>query len=422
MSANEDTSPSEDLTKNDKNTSLKYKYKLHTEGDAEVNETSPSNICQPDSRLDKLEENMSVILQYIKHQENAKSSEAVPADDAGADHTYRAPHVNTDDILDLYPSEDGGFTDSSQDGGQLSKPRRKRTSKESNRDLQDDIDSLLQKSCKTAKSPKPSVLDSFDTPEVLELGDPVGENLNNILTKYWTVSNESQVNTIREGYKIPSNTIDKLIVPLINDETYRRMDPFIKRRDKKVRLVQDNNSATTVAQMRITEEVLRAEEDNTAIDGKEVIKHTLNAFSLMGSNNKFLTTHRKKIMAHKLPPILQEVCHNGEIPSASKYLFGDDISKTLKDAQERMQLNAQLTKTQNYSRNPNSHTINNNNNNNSKRRKVHFNVNNQQNSYANLYPASSTSTSSTQKPRQQDFRRGPYNRGRKKGQYPSYKQ
>ena len=226
------------------------------------------------------------------------------------------------------------------------------------------------------------------------------EDLRDKFEKYWSVNGEAHIKTIREGYKIPSNCSEELVAPMINEKVYRTVDPYIKRRDRKIRLVQENTTQATVALIKIAEEVLKAEAHDTPIDGNEVLKHTLNAFSLMGNSCRTLTSHRRKIMSSTLPPVLQDVCNNGNIPSSSKNLFGEDLSKSLKDAQERIQLNSQLTKRkafQHYVKPPPFKRHNQRNNN--------FN-------YNNSSSASSTITTPYQGRKPQDFRPSQYHKGR----------
>ena len=258
-------------------------------------------------------------------------------------------------------------------------------------------------------------MDKFDTPVLEELGDPTDELLKQKFKKYWEVDNEKQLSLICTEYRSPQNCEDELVVPLINTEVYKKISPYVKRKDGYLKSIQNNIAKSSVATLNIAEEVLKAETNGVPIDGSVILKHALNSFSMLGNSKRFLTKHRRHVMSttKNFPPILQEVC-NGEIPHHSKFIFGDDMQKSLKDAQERLQLNRQLSYSKGgggssgFNRKPSNNNVGSSGNRNNQRP-----------------PYSSTITSaaanSQQNNRQPDFRHRQGPRGRKKMvHFPTY--
>ena len=242
-----------------------------------------------------------------------------------------------------------------------------------------------------------------------ELGAPTSEVLHSKFKKYWEVDTEKQLSLLTDEYRIPQNCVGELSVPQINTEVYRKINPYVKRQDGYIKAVQTHMSKSSVAMLKITEEVLQAEENAVPIDGSVILKHALNSFSLMGHSKRFLTKHRRHVMCitKNFPSVLKEVC-NGDIPDDSSCIFGDDIQKSLRDAQERVKLDLEL----------------NGSNSSFRGRGGGSNRYNRRSRQLGAQSTSSTIISASATPQQgykkQDFRRGPAPRARKKVHFPSY--
>ena len=298
-------------------------------------------------RLDRLEGTLQSIVKFFQtdprfaspqsdntHRFSHTASPHHHGNQVHTDTTNHAMHED-EDILSLLPSDDAYQTDSScsQQGEDKSR-RSKRTSKESNlRNLTDDIADLQHHKKRKKDTKSKSLLDKFDTPLVEELGEPTNEVLKEKFKKYWDVDNDKQLSLITDEYTTPHNCQDELVVPQINTEVYRKIDPYVKRQDGYIKSLQTNLSKSSVAMLKITEEVLKAEENDVPIDGSTILKHALNSFSMLGHSKRFLTKHRRHVMSttKNFPPVLKDVCH-GDIPDNSKFIFGDDIQKSLKEA------------------------------------------------------------------------------------------
>ena len=378
------------------------------------------------ARLDKVEKTLDKLLDLFTKdppqrlgQHPSENTPPVVDDlnlESGTDHTNL---YDDQDYVSLLPTDEGEYdTDSSAiRQEEEERNRRKRTSKERilQNSLDRDVNDLTQAKVPrlNANATQSSSLDKFDTPSIQDTGEPIADNLHKKICKYWDLDQEGQLDIIRGNYKIPENTMDRLTVPQINTQVYRKIKPYVKRIDSDIKSVQMNICQATAALLKITETVLDAEKNNVPIKGNEVLKHSLNAYAMLGNSKRFLTNHRRKTMSNTkgFPPLLKEVC-NGEIPPNSKNIFGDDIQTSLKEAQDRIQLNKQLSVNNTrptYSKRP----VNSG-------RNVHFQTSNPVRSSAsasgynpNYRPPYSSNTQT--RSQQQDFRQGHAPRGRQKG-------
>ena len=167
--------------------------------------------------------------------------------------------------------------------------------------------------------------------------EPISSKLADRAKKYWSehATNYKYRKSIVEKYQVPKNCKDFLNVPLMNKEinNMKSIYPFHKRIDKDLSEVQQDMCKVASILLNLAEEATVAERSNNLIDFTQVLRHVLDSFVILGHGYTKIIQRRKSNVRNALHKDVRSICDN-TVPVNSKHLFGDDISKIVKEAKE----------------------------------------------------------------------------------------
>jgi len=121
-------------------------------------------------------------------------------------------------------------------------------------------------------------------------------------------------------------------VPLINEGIYKGLTPFVKRKDGDMTDIQKDILSANWAALKIANQVQEADSKPTMVNSKDLVKMSLDAVTLLGLAHSKLNNLRKSAIQLSLDPDIRDVCSARH--EVTTYLFGDDLTKSIKEARE----------------------------------------------------------------------------------------
>ena len=185
------------------------------------------------------------------------------------------------------------------------------------------------------------ILDEFSPPSNEEIGPDVGDKLAKKAIEYWK-SELKSTKSLFDKYKIPENCKEMANISKINTVLFRKIsNNFLKRRDGSLIDLQKCLSKISAMNLQLADQALKAQRAaelskapcSTTIDMHNFLETCLDSFALIGHVHKKLNLHRKKLLSSGLNSNIRDIC-NQETPQESEELFGNDLSSSLKEAQQ----------------------------------------------------------------------------------------
>eukprot|EP00794_Sanderia_malayensis_P003987 gene3987-4536_t len=131
-------------------------------------------------------------------------------------------------------------------------------------------------------------------------------------------------------------------VPLINEAIYKGLPNPIKRKDGDLMGIQKEILAANNAVTKIANSILDADSKSEIVNSKEIVKMTLDAVTLLGLAHSKLNNQRKSALSPALDPDIRDFYSARH--EVTDYLFGDDLSKAIKEAKDLNKISNQLQK------------------------------------------------------------------------------
>ena len=136
-------------------------------------------------------------------------------------------------------------------------------------------------------------------------------------------------------YETPKNC-DKLVVPRVNVEVWRQLNAYQKRQDIRFTHIQTALIKAATAMAQLSDSLLSAKANDNPIDYSGMITKATDAVALIGHSAYEISLKRREAMKPALKREYSLLCA-AETPVTAK-LFGEDISKTLKDIKQANQV------------------------------------------------------------------------------------
>ena len=134
-------------------------------------------------------------------------------------------------------------------------------------------------------------------------------------------------------YKPPAN-LSVLDTPKINPgiSNLPSLHSYAKNNEAKLYDVHQNLTRATMAVVNIAETALNDERNSQVVDTTVLVKNCLEAIALLGHTSREVSNRRKMNLKPCLNPQTQELCSSSR--PTTKYLLGDDVNKSAKEAKE----------------------------------------------------------------------------------------
>ena len=161
--------------------------------------------------------------------------------------------------------------------------------------------------------------------------------------KYWPEESKNPLvaNKILDGLKIPANC-SGIRAPILNEAVAknRTIMPFHKRADKRLSDIQKRLIFAASAVLKIADELILAQNEIRPPNLKKVMGHTVDSITLLGRAHKQISAERKE----RLKPVLNEDIRTlcDKETSDSKYLFGENLLESMKEAKESFRISNSL--------------------------------------------------------------------------------
>ena len=191
-------------------------------------------------------------------------------------------------------------------------------------------------------------MDDLDDEGDPENGPAINAKLAALVNKRFTqLQNYQKVKELQAQYPVPSNC-DGVKVPKVNPEVWHNLSKtqhkFLKMRDVKMASIQRSIVAGSAAILKIMEAFTQASKASPkgtqkGDDGQLELhfKTGLHALALLGHANCNISLRRRDSMRPLLKQDLAGALCGPDIP-VTTYLFGDDFTKSLKDAKQVAQM------------------------------------------------------------------------------------
>ena len=148
------------------------------------------------------------------------------------------------------------------------------------------------------------------------------------------------VSKIPDGLKIPVNC-SGICVPILNEAVAknRKIMSFHKRADEWLSDIQKGLIFATSAVLEIADELILAQNEIRPPNLKKVMDHTVDSITLMAEHGQ-ISVERKE----GLNPVLNEDIRNlcDKETSDSKYIFGENLLESMKEAKESFRISNSL--------------------------------------------------------------------------------
>lgn len=133
-------------------------------------------------------------------------------------------------------------------------------------------------------------------------------------------------------------------VPAVNLEVWSRMAPHTRSNDIKLQIVEKLLCKAIVSLRILTDKLLKEKEASEDKSQKcvKTVKTTLDAVRLIGQAQQELNGFRRMEIRPDVNPEYKQLCSASHIKT-TKLLFGDDLTKSIKDLNETNKMKGKLT-------------------------------------------------------------------------------
>ena len=134
-----------------------------------------------------------------------------------------------------------------------------------------------------------------------------------------------------------------MIVPRVNPEIWAQMKAHKRQTDLRIRSIQQSLQKASVANLQSGDSILQTPSGLPDSVKKELVTHNIDAVALLGHTANELSLLRRQEIKPTLKLQYYPIC-NTDIPN-SQLLFGDDLAKRVRDAQDTSKLTNKLSST-----------------------------------------------------------------------------
>ena len=196
------------------------------------------------------------------------------------------------------------------------------------------------------------------------LGDKILDNLADRICKHFVVDPTKVSSELLGRLKSPKNC-SGIVVPMMNQTILDMKDyESIRHIERKLYNTQLNVQRATAAIGKIANMVLEADQSSKMIDSKALLRAALDGVTVLGRTQASLTNSRKNYVKQILSDDVKDICNPKR--KASQYLFGDDLTKSIKEARDIYRMSNNIGNKKPQSKHPStrgSHTATRPNNN-----------------------------------------------------------
>ena len=164
-------------------------------------------------------------------------------------------------------------------------------------------------------------------------GPPIKSRLANIINKrFASLLSTDKMKEKETKYDRPENC-DKLVVPAVNTEIFRKLSHSQKQRDVRFQSIQRAITKSAIAISELTEALLSSKNGNKSVDYNELIRKSTDAIAFMGHASVGLSYRRRDLLHPALPSnVARQLC-SADVEITNN-LFGDDLAKTIRNIRE----------------------------------------------------------------------------------------
>ena len=167
-------------------------------------------------------------------------------------------------------------------------------------------------------------------------GLKVTKQLADIVNKRWAKKlAPEKITSILEKYSQPENCLE-VTVTRVNPEIWAPLNAAQRRADLRMANVQQALQKATFATVMTTDKLLGMRNDpkNTSLQFNELITNNVDVVALLGHATHELSHLRREKLKPALKPAYHALCSPETLTASSKYLFGEDLAKQIRDAKE----------------------------------------------------------------------------------------
>ncbi|XP_012945501.1 uncharacterized protein LOC106013680 [Aplysia californica] len=164
-----------------------------------------------------------------------------------------------------------------------------------------------------------------------EITDPLSENLAKFVEKrFCTTMKDDKMKEKVSKYKRPGNC-EALLVRQTNPEIWKLLQSGGKKNDAKYTSIQKTIAKATTAVAQCADLLVKDGESK-----RPIVQKLLDVISILGHSQQKITSRRKEAQRWALPMNMKGIC---DVPiDGTKFLYGDDIKKTIHDANEQRKM------------------------------------------------------------------------------------
>ncbi|XP_046548524.1 uncharacterized protein LOC124258492 [Haliotis rubra] len=166
-----------------------------------------------------------------------------------------------------------------------------------------------------------------------ELASTVSDGIRNVV-------NIKKIKAIMEKYKRPGNC-EGLLVPQVNDEIWRQARTFAHTRDIQHQHTQALITKALIPVIQATDHLMAAALGETPVNVKELLVKSMDAIRLLSGAISEVNKKRREGFKPEVGAPYKRLCT--EKVTTTKYLFGDDLPKKVKDISDSKQLGLKMT-------------------------------------------------------------------------------
>ena len=167
-------------------------------------------------------------------------------------------------------------------------------------------------------------------------GPKVTKQLADIVNKRWAKKlAPEKITSILEKYSQPENC-SEVTVMRVNPEIWAPLNAAQRKADLRMANLQQALQKATFATVMTTDKLLGMKNDpkNTSLQFNELITNNVDVVALIGHAAHELSHLRREKLKPALKPAYHALCSSETLTASTKYLFGDDLAKQIRDAKE----------------------------------------------------------------------------------------
>ena len=157
-----------------------------------------------------------------------------------------------------------------------------------------------------------------------------------IVNKRWAkILAPEKITLILEKYSPPENC-SEVTVMRVNREIWAPLNAAQRKADLRMANLQQTLQKATFATVVTTDKLLSMKNDpkSTSLQLNELITNNIDVVALLGHAAHELSHLRQEKLKPALKPAYHALCSPETITASTKYLFGDDLAKQIRDAKE----------------------------------------------------------------------------------------